>query len=64
MRFSQADSTSSHAGTPWCCQPEKKSHGIIILSFYNIVKGQARGVVKCFVPKLYLQGLPLKVYYL
>ena len=25
MRFSQADSTSSHAGTPWCCQPEKIS---------------------------------------
>ena len=41
MRFSQADSTSSHAGTPWCCQPEK-SHDIIILSFCNIVKGQAK----------------------
>ena len=41
MRFSQADSTSSHAGTPWCCQPEKKSHDIVILSFCNIVKGQA-----------------------
>ena len=25
MRFSQADSTSSHAGTPWCSQPEKIS---------------------------------------
>ena len=41
MRFSQADSTSSHAGTPWCCQPEKKSHDIIILRFCNIVEGQA-----------------------
>ena len=40
MRFSQADSTSSHAGTPWCCKPEKKSHDIVILSFC-IVKGQA-----------------------
>ena len=43
MRFSQADSTSSHAGTPWCCQPEKKSHDIVILSFCNIVKGQPKG---------------------
>ena len=42
MRFSQADSTSSHAGTPWCCQPEKKSHDIVILSFCNIAKGQAK----------------------
>ena len=41
MRFSQADSTSSRAGTPWCCQPEKKSHDIVILSFCNIVKVQA-----------------------
>ena len=24
MRFSQADSTSSHAGSPWCNQPEKR----------------------------------------
>ena len=40
MRFSQADSTSSHAGTPWCCQPEK-THDIVILSFCDIVKGQA-----------------------
>ena len=40
MRFSQADSTSSHAETPWCCKPEKKSHDIVILSFC-IVKGQA-----------------------
>ena len=23
MRFFQTDSTSSHAGTSWCCQPEK-----------------------------------------
>ena len=23
MRFSQAGSTSIHAGTPWCCQPVK-----------------------------------------
>ena len=31
--FFQADSTSSHAGTPWCCQPEIISwyHNIIIL---------------------------------
>ena len=42
MRFSQADSASSHAGTPWCCQPEKKYHDIIISSFCNIVKGQAK----------------------
>ena len=41
MRFSQADSTSNHARTPWCCQPEKKSLDIVILSFCNIVKGQA-----------------------
>ena len=41
MRFSQADSTSSHAGTPWCCQLEKKSHYIVILSFFNILNGQA-----------------------
>ena len=45
MRFSQADSTSSHAGTPsCCCQPEKKSHDIVILSFCNTVKGQANNV--------------------
>ena len=41
MRFSQTDSTSSHAGTPWYWQPEKKSHDIVILSFCNIVKGRA-----------------------
>ena len=41
MRFSQADSNSSHAGTPWCCQPEKNLIDIVILSFCNIVKGQA-----------------------
>ena len=41
MRFSQADSTSSHAGTPLCCQPEK-THDIVILSFFDIVKGQAK----------------------
>ena len=35
MRFSQDDSTSSHAGTPWCCQSEKKSHDIVISSFHN-----------------------------
>ena len=40
MRFSQADSTSSHARTPWYCQP-KKSHDIVTLSFCNIIKGQA-----------------------
>ena len=44
MRFSQADSIISHAGTPWCCQPEKKSHDILLLSFCNIVKGQANYV--------------------
>ena len=37
MRFSQADSTSSHAGTPWSCQPEKN---LMILSFCNIEKGK------------------------
>ena len=43
MKFSQADSTSSHARTPWCCQPEKKSHDIVILLFCNsIVKAQAK----------------------
>ena len=46
MRFSQVDSTSSHAGTPWCCQPEKKSHDIVISSFCNIVKGQANNGMK------------------
>ena len=51
MRFSQADSTSSHAGTPWCCQPEKKSHNIVILSFCNIVKGQDKSAKsQSFVP--------------
>ena len=48
MRFSQADSTSSHAGTPWCCHPEKKTHDIVILSFCNIVKGQANRREKLF----------------
>ena len=40
MTFSQADSTSSHARTPWGCPPEK-SYDIVILSFCNIVKDQA-----------------------
>ena len=41
MRSFQADSTSSHAGIPWSCQPEKNLMIIVILSFCNIVKGQA-----------------------
>ena len=41
MRFSQADSTRSYARTPWSCQSEKNIIIIVILSFCNIVKGQA-----------------------
>ena len=40
--FSQADSTSSHAGTPWCWQSEKNLMIIVILSFCDIVNGQAK----------------------
>ena len=50
MRFSQADSTSSLAGTPWCCQVEKNLM-IVILSFFNIVKGQANYTVKFILDK-------------
>ena len=36
MRFFQADSTCSHAGTPWYCQPEKFSwYRHIIILWYS-----------------------------
>ena len=44
MRFSQTDSTSSHAGIDLGAVNLKKYHDIVILSFCNIVKGQANSV--------------------
>ena len=44
MRFSQADSTSNQPGHLGAVIL-KKSHDIVILSFCNIVKGQAKQVL-------------------